>query len=201
MIGIRVFAWLCHVESCIAMCRFFPCRHCRLWFGVLFTVSTTSVKSADVSAVQRQVRYFCVQASQTDTLVHWQTGSRIQGFCNSCASSNAIRDLLWCFNFNQWLWSLVKMGACCSEFDGESYEAAGNLRNHSRWCSMMFDISKMFRLSDSWKKQDETRYLSILRSKIWFTSGFHGADFARKLVFPSELLISCSITRKSNSLH
>ena len=29
----------------------------------------------------------------------------------------------------------AKMGTCCSEFDGESYEAAGNLRNHSRWCS------------------------------------------------------------------
>ena len=45
-------------------------------------------------------------------------------------------NLLCCFKFNQWLRNFTRMGACCcSEFDGESYEAAGNLRNHSRWRS------------------------------------------------------------------
>ena len=125
MIGIRVFAWLCHVESCIAMCRFFPCRHCRLWFGVLFTVSTTSVYSADVSAVQRQVRYFCVQTSQTESnrysvhwhiLVNWQTSMILQQLCKfQCDSRSALLLQIWISDKE----SLAKMGACCSKFDGE----------------------------------------------------------------------------------
>ena len=36
----------CRDMACIAMCRFLPCPP---WFGVLFIVSTTTVKSAAVS--------------------------------------------------------------------------------------------------------------------------------------------------------
>ena len=91
-------------------------------------------------------------------------------------------NLLCCFKFNQWRRNFAKMGACCcsgSEFDGESHEAARNLRRHYRWCSMMFKISTMFRLNLRFLKE------TIFRHKIWFTSGFHCADIARKLVFPN----------------
>ena len=79
-------------------------------------------------------------------------------------------NLLCCFKFNQWLRNFTRMGACCcSEFDGEYYEAAGNLRNH-----ILVDVQVV-------------RFLkgTIFGRKIWFTSGFHFADLTRKLVFPS----------------
>ena len=122
---------------------------CRLWLwlGLLFIVSTTTVKSAVVSEAteKHQVRYVWIQTSQTDSIdCEW--------FYNGCASSYAI-----CFAVQRFKSNLSAMGTCgCSEF-GESYEAAGNLRNHSRWCSMMFYkfyISTMFRLWDLWKKND-----------------------------------------------
>ena len=149
---------------------------CRLWLwlGLLFIVSTTTVKSAVVSAAteKHQVRYVWIQTSQTDSIdCEW--------FYNGCASSYAI-----CFAVQRFKSNLSAMGTCsCSEF-GEIYEAAGNLWNHSRWCSMMFYkfyISTMFRLWDLWKK-------TIFGRKMWFTSGFHCADIAGKLVFPSKLL-------------
>ena len=62
------------------------------------------------------------------------------------------------------------MGTCsCTEFH-ESHEAAGNLCNHSRWCSGC--------------QIPERNNLSI---KIGLTSGFHCTDIG-KLVFPSKLL-------------
>ena len=91
------------------------------------------------------------------------------------------------FKFSQWRRNFAKMGACCCSesmrvpsnslqqqapiFAEKCYEAAGNLRNHSRWCSGC--------------QITERNNLSI---KIGLTSGFHCADIGRKLVFPCKLL-------------
>ena len=81
-------------------CRFLPCRVdygvvcCSLCPQLLLNLLLCPPSSGEASS-----EVFLRPNITTDSLVNWQTGNRIQWFCNGCASSYAI-----CFaapNFNQ----------------------------------------------------------------------------------------------------
>ena len=155
---------------------------CRLWLGLLFIVSTTAVKStksAVVSAVTGEAssevffrpnitnRYSCELTNHDKPVVEFNDSATLVQVTMQPA---LLLQIALSVARNIW----QKMGACCSEF-GESHEAAGNLRNHSRWRS-------------GCQVPERNNFLAHVRHKTWFTSGFHCADIARKLMFPSKLL-------------